>query len=179
VALAFSARSPVRATAIQPVESQPVTLRLECVDSANVRFEITNVGAADTALRLGSVLANGRKYMIDDLNLRMKPPNGNGTEYHYWPRDYPVAIGGRVDQWFQALPARAVYRMPAQAEDFFAFGRQPSFPPGYELSLRWNISAETPKSLLPLVYWTGTLISNSCTAPSQSRQLQRERSRER
>jgi hypothetical protein len=27
--------------------------------------------------------------------LRMKPANGNGTDYHYWPRGYPVAIGGQ------------------------------------------------------------------------------------
>ena len=170
IALAVaSAYTPLRVTAmpiaVQPPESQPVTLTLECVDSANIRFEITNVGATDTALRLGSILANGHKYMIDDLHLRMKPPNGNGTEYDYWPRDYPVAIAGRIDQWFQALPVRAVYRMSAKAEDFFAGGWRSSFPPGIELSLRWNISAETPKSLLPLVYWTGTLISNSCTAP--------------
>jgi hypothetical protein len=160
---------PLRAMAtpisVQPPESQPVTLTLECVDSATIRFEITNVGSTDTALPLGFALANGRKYLINELNLRMKPSNGNGTDYHYWPRDYPVAIAGRVDQWFQAFPARASYRMSAKLEDFFGFNRQDSFPRGIELSLRWTMSAETPKSLFPLVYWTGTLISNSCIAP--------------
>src|SRR3954466_7173532 len=94
VASAFSAHSPVRVTPMsipmQPPGSPPVTLTLECVDSAAIRFEIANVGTADTALPLGSALANGRKYMIDNLNLRMKPTNGNGTDYHYWPRHYPV-----------------------------------------------------------------------------------------
>jgi hypothetical protein len=168
VALGFSAPSSVRATAtpipMQSVEPQPVTLRLECVDRANVRFEMTNVGATDTALPLGSAIGNGQKYMIDDLNLRIKPPNGNGAEFHYWPRDYPLAIAGRLDQWFQAFPVGAVFRMSAKAEDFW-LGRYPTFTPGVELSLRWNISAETPKNLFPLVYWTGTLISNYCTVP--------------
>jgi hypothetical protein len=169
VASAFSTHSPVRATAmsvpVQQPESQPVTLTLECVDSATIRFEITNVGSTDTALPLGHALANGRKYLIDDLNLRMKPSNGNGTDYHYWPRDYPSAIGGRLDRWFEALPSRASYRMSAKLEDFFGFSPQDSFPRGVELSLRWTMSAETPKSLFPLVYWTGTLMSNSCIAP--------------
>jgi len=98
--------------------------------------------------------------------------NGNSTEYHYSPRAYPVAIGGRLDPWFEALPAGASYRMSAKAEDFFAFSRQASFPIGAELSLRWTMSAETPKSLFPLVYWTGTLISNSCTAPSTGKAAQ-------
>jgi hypothetical protein len=169
MASAFSAHWPVRATAmsiaVQPSESQPVRLALECVDSTTIRFEITNVGSTDTAVRVGSVLGNGQKYLIAGLNLRTKPSNGNATDYPYWPSHYPSAIGGRLDQWFQALPPRAAYRMSAKSEDFFALGRQPSFSPGIELSLRWTISAETPKSLVPLVYWTGTLISNSCTAP--------------
>jgi len=170
VALGFWANSPAPATArpipLQSAESPPVTLRLDCVDRANVRFEITNVRATDTSLPLGSAFGNGQKYTINDLHLRIKPPNGTGAEVHYWPRDYPFVIGGRVDPWFQAFPVGAVFRMSAKAEDFW-LGRYPSFTPGVELSLRWNISGETPKNLFPLVYWTGTLISNSCTVPSQ------------
>jgi hypothetical protein len=166
---AASARAPLRTTAmpvsLQPPESQPVTLTLECVDSSNIRFEITNIGSTDTALRLGSILANGRKYMIDGLHVRLKLADGSDTEYDYWPRDYPVAIAGRLDQWFQAFPVRAVHRMSATAEDFFTGGRLTRFPKGMPLSLRWTISAEEPKSLVPLIYWTGTLISNSCVAP--------------
>src|SRR3954469_25703944 len=89
VASAFSAHWPVRATAmsiaIQPFESQPVRLTLECVDSTTIRIEITSAGTTDTALPLGTAVANGRICMISDLNLRMKPLNGNGTEYRYSP----------------------------------------------------------------------------------------------
>jgi hypothetical protein len=170
-ALAVSAHSLVRAAAPsiprQPPESQPVRLTLECVDSTTIRFEVTNVGSKDTALSLGFALANGQKYVINQLYLRMKPSNGNGTDYHYSPRHYPVVIGGRVDPWFEALPAGASYRMSAKLGDFFGFNGSDfdSFPRGVELSLRWTMSAETPKSLFPLVFWTGRLISNTCTAP--------------
>jgi hypothetical protein len=169
VASAFSTHPLARATApaipMQPPESQLVRLTLECVDSATIRFEITNVGTTDTALPMGVAVANGRKYLINELNLRMRPSNGNGTDYHYLPRDYRALTGGRFDRWFEALPAGASYRMSAKLEDFFGFNRQDSFPRGVELSLRWTMSAETPKSLFPLVFWTGTLISNSCAAP--------------
>ena len=168
VVSSFSAHPAGRMAAIPiPVQlsEPPVTLTLECVDPSNIRLEIRNAGTADTSLPLGQALANGRKYLISELNLRMKPANGSGTDYHYWPRGYPVAIGGRLDPWFEALPVGATYRMPAKAEDFFAVGRQPSFPSGIELSLRWTMSVARPKSLFPLVYWTGTLISNSCMVP--------------
>lgn len=95
----------------------------------------------------------------------MQPSNGNATDYNYGSRHYPVAIGGRLDPWFEALPAGATYRMSAKLDDFFGFNRQDSFPRGVELSLRWTMTAETPKSLFPLVFWTGTLVSNSCIAP--------------
>jgi len=105
----------------QPPESQPVRLTLECVDSATIRFEITNVGTTDTALPLGRGVANGRLYLISGLNLRMKPSNGNGTDYDYSPRHYRAVTGGRFDQWFEALPAGATYRMSAKLDDFFGF----------------------------------------------------------
>jgi hypothetical protein len=169
LASAISAHPPIRVTAMptrfQPPETAAVTLTLECVDSANIRFELTNAGSTDTALPLGQGLANGRKYLISGLNLRMKPSNGNGTDYNYWPRDYRALTGGRFDRWFEALPAGASYRMSARLEDFWGFTQQDRFPRGIELSLRWTMSAETPKSLFPLVYWTGTLMSNSCIAP--------------
>ncbi len=61
-ASALSAQPPLRQTAtpipVQPPESQSVILTLECVDSSNIRFEVKNVGPTDTALRLGSILAN-------------------------------------------------------------------------------------------------------------------------
>ncbi len=62
VTSAISAHPPLRVTAmaipVQPPESPPVTLTLECVDSAIIRFEIRNVGSTDTALPLGQALAN-------------------------------------------------------------------------------------------------------------------------
>ena len=122
IALALaSARPPVRATArpvsVQPPQSQPVTLTLECVDSANIRFEITNVGSTDTALRLGSILANGRKYMVAGLHLRLKPPNGNDTDTDYWPRDYPARLpagsisGSRRFRWRRLPHVRQTRRL--------------------------------------------------------------------
>ncbi len=150
---------------MQSPEPPPVTLTLECVDSATIQFEITNAGSADTALPLGRAVANGRTYMIDDLHLRMKPSNGNGTDYSYLPRHYRAVTGGRFDQWFQAFPVGASYQMTAKLEGFFGFNAQDKFPRGIALSLRWTMSAERPKSLFPLVFWTGTLISNTCIAP--------------
>ena len=146
-----------------------LTLTLECLDSMHIRFAIRNLGETDTALKLGSVVGNGMKYMIDDLQLRQRIPSGEVSEHHYWPRRYPSAIGGSLGEWIQAIPARSSYIMSAEASDFWrgASGRVTSFAAGAELSLRLTIRDPRPQAML-LASWSGTLTSNSCT-PAQRR----------
>jgi hypothetical protein len=145
----------------QSTDQEALRLTLDCVDSTHIAFDIANSGMTDTAVRLGSVFANGHKYTVDDLQLRLRTPDGQVTAWHYWPRDYPSVVGGQVGDWFEALPVRTTYRMSATAEDFVP--RQAKFPARSELSLRLTIAPVPPKSGL-LVYWSGTLTSNSCTA---------------
>jgi len=162
VALA-AAWSP-SAHAQAPVSRQgDLMLTLACRDSARIRFEVRNVGATDTTLRLGSVLGNGRKYTIDSLHLLQKMPAGQVTEQHYWPHDYPGVIGGLLGEWVEAIPARASYSVSAEASDFIndVSGRLVTFTAGAELSLRLTILAPREQGMLP-VYWSGILTSNAC-----------------
>jgi hypothetical protein len=149
-------------TQIGPSRKGDVTLALECRDAAHLGFEIRNVGATDTTLRLGIVLGNGSKYMIDGLDLILKMLDGQPTEFGYSPRHYPAAVGGSLAQWLEPLPTRAAYSMSAIPDDFFnGVRRLDSFPAGTELSLRWTIRDPPPQAML-LAYWSGTLTSNSC-----------------
>jgi hypothetical protein len=142
--------------------SADLTLTLECRDPGHISFEISNGGATDTALVLGSTVGNGRKYMITALDLTLKSREGGRTEHHYSPRDYPSVIGGTVGDWVQAVPARAAYGMSATPGDFFhGLERLTAFPPGAELSLRWAVRKPLPEAML-LAYWNGTLTSNAC-----------------
>jgi hypothetical protein len=162
IVIALGLLPPLRAQALgeQASDQGAVRLTLDCVDSAHIVFDIANIGMIDTAFRLGSVLGNGRKYTVDDLRLRLRTPDGPVSEWHYRPRDYPVVVGGTVEDWFEALPVRATYRMSATAEDFVP--RQAKFPARTQLSLRLTVAPVQPKAGR-LVYWSGTLTSNSCT----------------
>jgi hypothetical protein len=157
---ATQAQSPPPEWAVR--RSADLTLTLECLDSRNIRFAISNIGTTDTALVLGLSVGNGRKYIIATLDLSVTTPAGKNTEYQYSPRNYPPAIGGRLDDWIQPLPVTAVYAMSATHGDFLhGLERLPAFPRNAELSLRWTIRNPKPDAML-LASWSGTLTSNTC-----------------
>ncbi len=143
--------------------SAELTLTVECRDARHIRFEIRNVGASDTAVVLGSVIGNGRRYVIYRLDLIVTVPGAASTEHHYWPRDYPAAVGGTMGEWVHPLPIRSAYALSATPDDFFHSprGRLTAIPAGAEWSLRLTIPSPRPEARL-LAYWTGALTSNSC-----------------
>jgi hypothetical protein len=161
VAVATALPTSVRAQGPGPRQGD-VTLTLRCLDSTHITLELKNVGATDTALRLGSLLGNG--YMVDELDLVSRTPSGRVMEGHYSPREYPAVIGGAIGEWVEPLPARAAYTTFAKPNDFMidGMGRLDAFPSGSELSLKWTVRAPRPQVWL-LAYWSGTLTSNSCT----------------
>jgi hypothetical protein len=166
--VALVATLPPSATAqVGPSHRGDLTFTLECRDSSQIGFTVKNVGATDTTLRLGTVLGNGSKHMVDDLDLVVKLADGQTLQARYGPRDYPGVVGGTLTDWLEPLPARAAYSMSAKANDFYQglTQRLAAFPAGAELSLRWVIRDPPPRAML-LAYWSGTLASNSCT-PAQ------------
>jgi len=151
-------------------QPQPITLTAACSD-AGMTLTIRNAGPDDTAVMIGTVLANGRKYLIGELKLSATFPDGHVSGYTYSPPDYPAAIGGRLDPWMLTLPAGASYVMPVTPSQFrtSALGRLAAWPdPGrvqFTLRLmdpgRENVSPDAAGLLLMKV-WHGVdaLISN-------------------
>src|SRR5215208_4400357 len=109
---------------VRDARQADLALTLDCVDSTHITFAIRNGGESATAVRLGSVIANGGQYTVDDLQLRQKTPSGQITESHYWPRRYPDRIGGALAEWIQPIPARSSCVISADSNDFWGF-RQP------------------------------------------------------
>jgi hypothetical protein len=124
--LAALALLPVSSAHAQP---QPITLTAACQD-ARMTVTIRNAGSEDTALMIGAVLANGRKYLVGELRLSATFPDGHVSGYTYSPADYPAAIGGRLDPWILTLPAGVSYVMPVTPAQFrtSAMGRLAGWP---------------------------------------------------
>jgi hypothetical protein len=155
----------------------PISFTVRCQNAQQLTFTIQNVGLEDTALIFGSVLANGRKYLIAGLKLQTELPDGREDQYDYRPDDYPVRIGGRVDDWIVPLPTGASYVMQATASQFLskAHGRLSAWPKAAQISLRLPIRTPNPNQPTDVVglklfrVWRGTdaLISNRITVPSE------------
>ena len=146
---------------VGPKQVGDVALRLQCGESSGIRFTLANTGSTDTTLMIGANVGNGSKYMITVLKLSAQIPGQPAQAYQYSPNDYPAAIGGRLDEWLQALPARAEFSVTAKPDDFLAHDRPKDFQKGSALTLTMTVPAPRPQALM-LRYWAGTLTSNTC-----------------
>ena len=158
--------------------SSQVRLSISCQDSKYLTATVSNSGPEDTAVIFGSVLANGRKYLVDGLVLQVKRTDSGGVEeYGYHPRDYPAAIGGRIDDWLTPLPVSGKYAIALEAAEFWSsrFERLDTFSQNAQLSLRLPIRAATRVTSNPDLrlfrVWTGASIlrSNEVLVPQQCR----------
>jgi len=149
----------------------PISVALACEDSQRMTVTIRNGGTADTAVIFGVVLANGSKYLVDDMTMQVTTGSGRVVEqYKYHPRHYPSGIAGRVDDWIVPLPAGASYSLTLAAADFIVGAnqeRRDSFPPDALLSLRLPIRGPTEAPNLDVTglrlfrVWTGSTMLRS------------------
>jgi hypothetical protein len=127
-----------------------------------MQFELANGGDSDTTVVPGSVIGNGRWYRIDGLQLVVKAASGSQSVFRYSPRRYPAAIAGSLGEWRQPVPAHTTLQVAADPDDFLnETTRLRAWEPGAELLLRWTLHEPRPDAML-LIFWSGSLESNSC-----------------
>jgi hypothetical protein len=119
--LAFSLLSPQTGT----VEQGTLTIALACTavptPTGSFRLTIANIAVDDTAVLLGTVLANGRWYELRDLTLIVKGPDQDApAEYQYRSAGYPTGVAGRIDHWILPLPGGSAFSMTVSPRDFFS-----------------------------------------------------------
>ena len=76
----------------------PISVVLACEDSQRMTVTIRNGGTADTAVIFGVVLANGSKYLVDDMTMQVTTGSGRLVEQSGTIRDIiqPVLLVART-----------------------------------------------------------------------------------
>jgi hypothetical protein len=153
----------------------PLQLLLECSQTSEVTFRVTlqNVSSSPTAVVIGMVLANDRKYLLKNLVLRVRREGAADTLLQYFDPSAPAAIAGRVDPWLVTLPPGSSYSIPVLAKHFASpptyTAETFSTPADVQLQLTTQEMA-TPNSDLQglrLIHvWVGTLSSNWIAVPA-------------
>lgn len=160
------------------VEAQPEPLRmvLSCQSAQSLTLRLENTGTEDSAVVVGMTLANGRRYIFNNLALRLKRAGSSAVEswrfYHYDP---PMVISGRVDDWIVPLPVGGSFEMKLPVSQFRSERLEPlgGLPVKARASLRLPLRAPRPGPDLPalqfLRVWTGSgmLSSNEISIPEQ------------
>ena len=145
----------------------PLRLALACSRPAGSPFRLTiqNIDNTPTAVVIGSVLGNDRKYLPRGLQFTLRRDGMADTEVDWF--DPSVAgVAGRIDPWLVPLPAGTSYSIgvliPESLRHFF------STP----AAVRVRLTTQTVPTLNPdleglrfIHVWAGTLTSDWIPLP--------------
>ncbi len=150
-------------------QAPELRFQLECVAPGSLLATIHNDGSADTAVIVGGVLGNGAKYMVGDLRLFIKTEGEPEYVRMYRPKDYPVRIGGSLDDWIVTLPVSASYGLRLRVSDFEGWRGRTSLPAS-TLSVRLVVRGPSQPARL-FRFWTEkeALRSNQIHVPGDCR----------
>lgn len=154
------------APSVESERPREIQVRLRCISTSKLRIDITNIGAEDTWLMLGSV-ANRYRLFVVPLFLEVTRRGKTGS-FFYSSNRYVRAVNGSLDHpWLQFLPAQSTFSLLARPADFHGIdARLASFPAGVRLAVRLVLHSP-PKDQIPGTYWSGTLTSNTCSFRAQ------------
>ena len=147
-------------------------LLLACQKESTLTFGLTlqNTAAAPTAAVIGTILANDKKYLPDQVDFTISRPGAADTNSRYFDPAVPAAAG-RLDPWLIQLPPGASYTtrlsVPQSARDIFAT------PGAIRVRLTTRELGRVSNFLQDLQFihvWIGTLTSNSIAFPSDCAQ---------
>ena len=152
----WSARAqsaPLPRLVLQCAQRTPLTLRLE----------IHNDGSEPTAIVIGDILANDRKYLLGSLAFVLHRDGAADATVEYVDPNFNGIVGGRVDEWLVALPPGSAYSLVLPMSDSV----RRNFLQPADVSARlvanphWHNSSSDLAGLRFVHLWTGTLVSES------------------
>jgi hypothetical protein len=150
--------APLPRLVLQCSQRTPLTLRLT----------VQNDGGEPTAVVIGGILANDRKYLLGSLAFVLHRDRGADATVQYVDPNFNGIVGGRVDDWLVALPPSSAYSVVLPMSE--ALRR--NFSQSADVSARLAALPHSEHSSSDLAgqrfvhLWTGTLVSESVRIPA-------------
>ncbi len=91
-------------------QTEALRLALACSQASELmfRFTLENVGSEPTAVVIGSILGNDKKYLPNGLQFTLRRSGVPDTEFDWFDPSVP-GVAGRIDPWLVPLPVDASY----------------------------------------------------------------------
>src|SRR5262249_41027697 len=157
---------------VQHAQSVPLRLVLGCSQRSELtlRFTIHNVSPTPTALVIGTILANDKKYFPNGLELTVRRSGIPDVKLSYVD---PMVVGGRLDPWLIALPPDASYSVAVPARKFKLTPHLIEEPFSAPADLQLHLTtrevgrANNDMQAISMIHvWVGTLTSDWVRFPS-------------
>jgi hypothetical protein len=154
-------------SAQNPIPSRlDISLTLTCAEAPNeLAVTIRNAGDIDTAVLMGTALANGAMYIPSALTIQLRRVGIPEVE-QLVPRG-PAAVAGRIDHWLVELPVRASFSFVLRPADFITTSQVRVSTPPDELVVQLTgrpVTFDLNPDMTGMKAWrlrTGTARSNA------------------
>lgn len=102
----------------QPSDGVQISLSLTEANSSNLQVAFRNVGDHDVTLNLGSMMANGKVQLPNDVNINFTDAQGRSRVFKFADKKHSF-VAGRLDDYVVPLRAGSIYTLELTLDQFW------------------------------------------------------------
>ena len=176
ISLTASSADPSRRTVDnlqwgQPSDGVQISLSSTDANGSNLQVAFRNVGDHDVTLNLGSMLANGRVQLPNDVNINFTDAQGRSRVFKFADKKHSF-VAGRLDDYVVPLRVGSMYTLVLSLDQFWCPETKefeiPLLPGKNQLTGRFHGSGARlgnldMQSIKLMNFWLGNVESNTLT----------------
>ena len=152
----------------QPSDGLQMSLSPTDANGSNLQVAFRNVGDHDITLNLGSMMANGKVQLPDDVHINFTDAQGRSRVFKFADKKHS-GVAGRLDDYVVPLRAGSMYTFKLGLDEFWCPEtiefEIPLLPGKNQLAVQFHGSgARLSNSDIKLMnFWLGNVESNTLT----------------
>ena len=152
----------------QPSDGVQISLSSTDPNGSDLQVALRNVGDHDLTLNLGSIMANGKVQLPEDVNIYFTDAQGRSRVFKFADKNHS-GVAGRLDDYVVPLRVGSMYTLRLTLDQFWCHQTEefeiPLLPGKNQLTARFHGSgARLGNSDIKLMnFWLGNVESNTLT----------------
>jgi hypothetical protein len=154
-----------------PSEGVQISLSSTDANGSNLQVAFRNVGDHDVTLNLGSMIANGKVQLPDDVHINLTDAQGRSRDFKFADKKHSF-VAGRLDDYVVPLRVGSMYTLKLTLDQFWCHETKefeiPLLPGKNQLTGRFhgsgarlgNLDMQATKLMN---FWLGNVESNTLT----------------
>lgn len=155
----------------QPSDGVQISLSSTDANGSSLQVAFRNVGDHDVTLNLGSMMANGKVQLPNDVNINFTDAQGRSRVFKFADKKHSF-VAGRLDDYVVPLRVGSMYTLKLTLDQFWCYETKefeiPLLPGKNQLTGRFHGSGArlgnlNMQAIKLMNFWLGNVESNTLT----------------